>query len=385
MKKILISLGITFLGFILFFLIFKKQFTNYFFQPQSSKLPTGVTTSQLTNAPENEQKKQIVAENLNIPWEITFLPDSSYLVTQRPGQLVRITNDKQKQVIPIQGVAHQGEGGLMGLALSPEFSSNNWIYLYLTSQNDQNLINRVERYTLNLDNNQLTNRTIIINNIPGANYHDGGRIKFGPDKLLYISTGDAGQTNLAQNINSLAGKILRINQDGSIPSNNPFNNEIYSYGHRNVQGFAWDQNGNMWATEHGPSGLQSGNDEINLIKPGQNYGWPVIKGQQQQKDMVAPIIESGTEETWAPAGMEIIDQKMFFVGLRGSAIYETTIEAQNLNNLTAHFQNEYGRLRFVRLGPDGWLYIGTSNTDGRGNPRENDDRIIKIHSSLFEK
>jgi glucose/arabinose dehydrogenase len=386
---------------------FKSQIINQFFAPTSSNIPDGVSAVEMidefsdksltddpdtnpNSAPTNSNSPlpdsnpiQVIATSLNIPWEIAFLPDSSLLVTERPGQLLHISADQQES-IAITGVVHQGEAGLQGLALHPDFSNNNLIYLYLTTATSDGLVNRVERYFLNSNSNQLSQRTVILDNIPGARFHDGGRIKFGPDKMLYITTGDATQEDLAQDLSSLAGKILRITPDGNIPTDNPFNSPVYSYGHRNVQGIAWDSQDQLWATEHGPSGLDTGQDELNLILPGQNYGWPIIRGNQTQTNLISPVIQSGTKDTWAPAGLEIIDNKLFFTGLRGEALYQTQINGQQLSPLTAHFREEFGRLRFVSKGPDGWLYLGTSNTDGRGNQQDSDDKIFRINPKILK-
>jgi glucose/arabinose dehydrogenase len=185
-------------------------------------------------------------------------------------------------------VHHAGEGGLLGMALHPRFDEHHWIYLYLTTVSDGGAENRVERYTF--ENDRLSDKKIIIDKIPGANYHDGGRIAFSPDGYLYITTGDAGKSNLAQATDSLAGKILRVHDDGSIPLDNPFHNAVWSYGHRNSQGLAWDDRGRLWATEHGRSGILSGFDELNLIEKGKNYGWPVIQGDESREGMERPIV-----------------------------------------------------------------------------------------------
>lgn len=324
---------------------------------------------------------QVVAQNLEIPWEIGFLPDGDLLVTERPGWLVRIGNNRK--VIQIEGVRHVGEGGLLGLAVHPRFDHNHWIYLYLTTLAGDGLINRVERYRL--ENDRLTNRHLIIDKIPGAAIHDGGRIAFGPDRYLYITTGDAGKPNLAQDKNSLAGKILRLWDDGSIPKDNPFGNAIWTYGHRNPQGLAWDGSGRLWATEHGRSIPFSGYDEINLIEKGKNYGWPEIQGDESGPGMEKPAIHSGPDTTWAPAGAAYLDDNIFFGGLRGEVLYQTEIPFYGtaLGQLKIHFDGQFGRIRAVVIGPDGYLYISTSNTDGRGNPRAGDDKIIKINPTAL--
>ena len=208
-------------------------------------------------------------------------------------------------------------------------------------------------------------------------------LAFGPDGYLYVTTGETGQSDLAQDTNSLAGKILRVASDGQIPADNPFSNAVYSYGHRNSQGLAWDDNGQLWATEHGRSGLQSGYDELNLITKGANYGWPAIQGDESSPGMVAPVANSGPDETWAPAGLAYWDHSLFFGGLRGSTLYEAKILPGNKLELIGHFRNQLGRIRAVVAGPDGFLYISTSNTDGRGQPKGGDDKILRVNPQIF--
>lgn len=344
-----------------------------------AKLPT--QTQEQTEDP--GPAVQIVATNLKIPWEIVFLPDNSLLVTQRPGTLLHILPNTQK-AIEISGVEHVGEGGLLGMALHPKFETNKWIYLYFTTSTQNGLTNRIERYVYNQDTNTLLEKKIILENIPGAIYHDGGKIAFGPDGYLYITTGDAGNTNLAQDTSSLAGKILRLTDEGQIAPGNPFNNATFSYGHRNPQGLAWDSNSNLWSTEHGPSGVNTGYDEVNRITIGANYGWPTITGAKTQSGMVSPVIQSGSSDTWAPAGMVIVNDVIFFTGLRGESLYSAKISGGNLTNFTKHFTGEFGRLRALVLDPTKkWLYLTTSNTDGRGDVLENDDKIIKINIEVF--
>lgn len=292
------------------------------FRPTTSNIPTGINSSL--------QDVEVIAGNLNIPWEIAFLPDGSMLVTERPGNIKRVDNNK---IIDVKNVYHRGEAGLLGLAIHPDFANNNYIYIYLTADTPTGIVNRIERYKL--INDILQDRKIILDNIPASEFHDGGRIKFGPDSFLYITTGDAGQEELAQDKNSLAGKILRIKDDGSLPDN-PFKNEVYSYGHRNSQGLAWDDAGNLWATEHGRSGVQSGLDELNLILPGNNYGWPVIQGDESRKGMETPIINSGSLDTWAPAAAVFYKDSIFFTGLRGQALYQAVIKDGKVTSIKQH-------------------------------------------------
>ena len=381
----------------------REKIFQTFFKPTDTFLPKGASVDDQKVKNENSEKKniEVVAIDLDIPWEIAFLPDGEMLVTERSGTLLKIGKDKKSY--PIKGVKHRGEGGLLGLALHPKFSDNHWIYLYLTVEENKVLKNRVERYVYK--NDSLSERTVILENIPGATNHDGGRIAFSPAKAsatagkpdfyLYITTGDASNGNLSQDIKSLAGKILRVKDDGSIPADNPFGTAVYSYGHRNSQGLAWDDKGNLWATEHGRSGASSGLDELNFIEIGKNYGWPTIEGDEGKNGMEMPVINSGPDETWAPAGAAFLPARrslgeggagsIFFGGLRGEALYEAKITGDKKVSLKIHFHQEFGRIRAVVLGSDSYLYISTSNTDGRGDSKPNDDKIIKINPSIFQK
>lgn len=358
------------------FLIY-AHLPKLFFAPTETHFPIGVQKKEVKEV----ENIKIIAENLQIPWEIEFLPDYDILVTERIGNLRRIGKDGK--VYKIEGVEAVGEGGLMGLALHTRFSENNWIYLYLTAKTDGDLKNQVIRYKL--ENDKLSDKIVILDDIPGAALHDGGRIAFGIDGYLYITTGDSGNSDLAQNKKSLAGKILRVKDDGSIPEDNPFGNAVYSYGHRNSQGLAWDDIGRLWATEHGRSGASSGYDELNLIEIGKNYGWPEIQGNETKSGMEAPIVQSGPDETWAPAGMSFIKGRFFFGGLRGESLYEAKIIGDKKVDPKVHFREDFGRIRAVKKGPDGLLYITTSNTDGRGDSKPGDDKIIRINPALFKE
>jgi len=339
------------------------------------------TTTPSVSISENKDRKDTsllttVAENLEVPWALVFLPDGSMLVTERVGRIRLVDKNGQlnpNPVIQIEDVKQIGEGGLHGIALHPDFTNNHFVYVYYTyGQNIIGTLNKVVRFRY--DKEELIEKTIIIDNIPGALFHDGGRIKFGPDKMLYITTGDAQNPSLAQDINSLAGKILRVTDSGKPTPGNPFINLVYSYGHRNPQGIAWDNNGNLYEAEHG----QSATDELNFIQPGKNYGWPTIRGDQKQAGLESPLLHSGSD-TWAPAGAAYLNRSIFFAGLRGQALYETVIKNGQASELKTHFKNELGRIREVIVGPDNMLYITTSNRDGRGNPNANDDKIIRVN------
>jgi aldose sugar dehydrogenase len=305
-----------------------------------------------------------------IIWAIDFLPDGRMIFTERDGVVSVVGIDGKVDELLSVNVHAIGESGLHGIAIDPEFEENNFIYLYYTYESDrENTLNRVSRFIYK--DMTLTEEKIILDNIPGASTHDGGRIKFGPDSLLYVTTGDAQIPSLSQDKTSLAGKILRITRDGEPALGNPYETHIYSYGHRNPQGITWDNQGRLWATEHGPSAQ----DELNQIEAGANYGWPEITGTETKAGMSSPVIQSG-RNTWAPAGAVYWNGSIFFAGLRGSALYEYNITT---NKLETHLINKFGRIRDVIIGPDNFLYIATSNRDGRGIPTENDDRILKIN------
>ena len=246
---------------------------------------------------------ETVAENLTIPWSIDWLPDGTALFTERNGNLRVIQNGELLQEPLLSLGVGAGEGGLLGVTVDPDFEQNNFIYLYYTYNELVTTSNKVVRYQLT--DGKITEDKVLIDGIPGASYHDGGRVQFGPDGKLYITTGEAGNPELSQDMNSLGGKILRINSDGTIPEDNPWKNSpIYTIGHRNPQGIDWDESGNLVATEHGPSGWRgSAHDEINLIIPGANYGWPDVIGDETAEGLQNPILHTG-DDTWAPSGAD---------------------------------------------------------------------------------
>lgn len=321
-----------------------------------------------------------VAGGLDTPWSIAFLPDGSLLVTERRGRLVRLLDGARRAEVDVPGVRETGEGGLMGLALHPRFRENGWIYLAYTTVGASGLENRVTRFRWTGDG--ISDPTPIVAGIRGASFHDGGQLSFGPDGFLYLTTGDAGDGALAQDRESLNGKILRITEDGSVPAGNPFGTLVYSWGHRNPQGLAWDDRGRLWSTEHGRSGTASGLDELNLIEPGANYGWPLIQGGDRRGDMRQPFLYSPPDYTWAPAGAAYWSGRVFFGGLRGEALYEATVDGGE-RRLRVHFYGEFGRIRAVMMGPDGAMYFATSNRDGRGRARSGDDLILRVDPEVF--
>lgn len=315
----------------------------------------------------------VIAKNLEIPWAIAFLPDGRMLVTERPGRVRIISKDGVLQKEPaatISGVRQVGEGGLLGIAAHPDFEKNKFVYLYYTYGEKGGLIlNRVARYSF--EGNSLVNEKTLVEAIPASSNHDGGRIKFGPDGFLYVTTGDAQEPSRSQDKDSPAGKILRMTDAGAPAPGNPFGSLIYSYGHRNPQGLAWDESGNLWETEHGSSAY----DEVNKIEPGKNYGWPEARGDATGEGFVPPVIHSGTD-TWAPSGLAYLKGSVYFAGLRGQALFQLEPSSKSLKT---HFKGQFGRLREVIVGPDGMLYLTTSNRDGRGDPTGDDDRVIRIN------
>jgi glucose/arabinose dehydrogenase len=361
--------------------------TLYGIIPDNSNIPR---FSDLENSSsiENLQTKTdtpaetIIAEGLDTPWAIAFLPSGEMLVTERKGTVRLIDKSVKLQDAPvatIEKVKEAGEGGLLGIALHPDFENNNFVYLYYTYSGEEDSLNRVVR--MKYSNGVLGDEQIIVDAIPGNSNHNGGRIKFGPDKFLYITTGDAENPSQAQDTNTLGGKILRVTNEGKPAPGNSFNNLVYSYGHRNPQGIAWDSNNQLWETEHGPSGgsLGTGNDEVNFIEPGKNYGWPEIQGEQTKDGMITPVKNSTPSVAWAPGDLAIVGDTLYFGGLRSQALYRSKIDNGRLRTVEELLKGRYGRIREVILGPDNMLYISTSNKDGRGVPGKIDDRIIRIN------
>ncbi len=365
--------------FIVLLLVAAAVFGAYWY----SRQPEPPSNPPVVIEPTTTEPISVIAENLDIPWDFVFLPEGGMLVTERSGSLLHIKADKMVTEVPLKRSEARGEGGLLGIVLHPDFKNNHLLYLYMSAATADGTENRVERYRF--DGSSLSDEKRIIGGIPGATYHDGGRMEFGPDGKLYVTTGDATRGQIAQDKNSLGGKILRLEDDGKIPADNPFGTAVWSYGHRNPQGLAWDSADRLWETEHGPTGEQNlcCRDEVNLIEKGGNYGWPTITGDKTQSGMHAPALQSGTS-VWAPASAVIVGNKMYFGGLLGKALYEVTLEGESATNLQAHFKNEFGRIRTVRMGPDGALYISTSNRDGRGDPVSTDDRIIRIELSALK-
>ena len=324
-----------------------------------------------------------VITNLEIPWAVAFAPDGRLFVTERPGRvrIIDVATRSSALALTLDDVYREGEAGLLGLTLDPQFAQTRLVYLYYSARLPNGAVNRVVRYRE--AGSHLGERAVLLDGIPAAQIHDGGRIKFGPDGLLYITAGDAANSNLPQDLGSLAGKILRINPDGTTPRDNPFSSPLYSYGHRNPQGLDWHPvSGDLWAVEHG----NVGNDELNAIDVGANYGWPRIEGTQSMTGMRSPI--GIYNPALAPSGIAFyrgdrfprFNNNLFVAALRGTELLRVILDGTSRRVASAEFLLEarFGRLRDVISGPDGYLYLSTNNRDGRGSPAPADDRILRI-------
>jgi glucose/arabinose dehydrogenase len=335
---------------------------------------------------------ETVAANLEVPWAIAFAPDGRIFVTERPGR-VRVIEQgrlRPEPVATIRDVESVAETGLMDLTLHPQFASNHYLYLAYAYGGSGARV-RVVRFRETAG--ALAEPQIIIENIPAARYHAGTRARFGPDGKLYITTGDATERELAQRLDSLAGKTLRLNDDGGVPPDNPFvgrpnaRPEIWSYGHRNAQGLAWQPGSDaQFQTEHGPSGFDGpgGGDEINIVERGRNYGWPVIHHTQTREGMVAPLLEytpavaPASALFYRGATFPQFRGDFFFGNLRGECLIRVKLDGRRVVDQERLLQGWYGRIREVAEGPDGAIYFSTSNRDGRGKPAANDDRILRL-------
>lgn len=319
--------------------------------------------------PPTPQVANTVTTGLASPWGLAFLPDGSALVSERnSAQIKRIANGSTTTVGTVPGVVPGGEGGLHGLAVSPSFGSDRFVYAYFTAAGD----NRVVRMTFD---NGLGQPQVIVSGIPKASIHNGGRLAFGPDGMLYISTGDAGQSGNSQNPSSLGGKILRVTPTGAAAPGNPTaGNRMWSMGHRNVQGLAFDDAGRLWASEFG----QNTWDELNLIRAGGNYGWPTVEGNNNNPNFVNPIAQWPTSQA-SPSGIAFSRNTVWLASLRGQRLWAVPVLNGGPDGSPVNFFNgSFGRLRMVTSAPDGSLWLMTNNTDGRGTPRPGDDRILRL-------
>lgn len=336
-------------------------------------------------------RAETVVSGLEVPWGIGFLPQGDLLVTERPGRVRLVQKGElRSQPVATLRVSDSGEGGLLGIAIHPDFAQNRFFYLYYTADGNGSPVNRVERWRLAADGSRATRDRTIVDNIPVAQFHNGGRIRFGPDGLLYIGTGDARDPDLSQDRNSLAGKILRVTPDGQVPDDNPFaGSPVYILGIRNTQGFDWIDNSTLWVSDHGPSGElgRRGHDEITVARAGDNLGWPTVYRCNSQDGLANPSLV--WREALPPGGAAIYrgnaipewNGNLIVTSLRSEHLQRVVFNPQSPQQIQQHevyLRGQQGRLRDAIMGPDGNLYVTTSNCDGRGNCPAERDKILRI-------
>ncbi|WP_326720505.1 PQQ-dependent sugar dehydrogenase [Streptomyces sp. NBC_00243] len=318
-----------------------------------------------------------VTEDLDSPWGLAPLPEDDLLVSSRDeGTITRVDKEtgKKTELGEVPGVAPEGEGGLLGIALSPDYASDHFVYAYFTTVSDNRIV-RMLYDESKPSGEQLGSPDTIFKGIPKGYIHNGGRIAFGPDKMLYAGAGETGQTGLAQDTKSLGGKILRMTPEGEPAPGNPFGDSVvYSYGHRNVQGLAWDDKQRLWAAEFG----QDTWDELNQIKPGGNYGWPVVEGESDDSKYLNPIAQWPTDDA-SPSGIAYAEGSIWMAGLKGERLWRIPLDGTKASaEPQAFLEGDYGRLRTVVSAGGGKLWLVTSETDGRGSPGAGDDRILEL-------
>ncbi len=356
-------------------------------QPRIGPRPQAVDDAFVPEPPSMRVETWITG--LEIPWSLVFLPDGRALVSERPGR-IRLRSGGRLEARPVASpvVATGGEGGLMGLALHPDYPRTPYLYAMHTHEDAQGRSNRVVRFVF--DGSQARFERVILGGIPGARNHNGGRIAFGPDSMLFIGTGEIFQAARAQDLSDLGGKILRVTAEGAVPADNPFpDSPVFSLGHRNVQGLAWHpRTGALFASEHGPSGEFGlhAYDEINVVRRGLNFGWPMAVGAAAAPAYADPIA-AWPDLATPPGGVAFWRGDLFVATLRSRALLRIVLEngqagyrARAIERwfVDARGDSRFGRLRDAVAGPDGALYVLTSNRDGRGSPQSGDDRILRL-------
>ena len=340
--------------------------------------PTATATDEGQLAPVHPVGKPVaIATGLQAPWSILRLPDGTTLISERDTTRVRelLPDGSLREAGTVSAAQPSGEGGLLGLAFLADTAAPGgagWVYAYSSTAAD----NRIERMPLagSPGSHTLGAPTLVLDSIPRAGNHNGGRLAFGPDGLLYATVGDAGNTANSQDLDSLGGKILRMTPTGAVPEDNPFGTLVYSFGHRNPQGLAWDSRDQLWASEFG----QNTWDELNRIVPGGNYGWPLAEGQAGDPAYIEPERQWSTDQA-SPSGIAIVNDTIFMASLRGQRLWSIPISGpSSTTEPTEWFVNEYGRLRDVVSGPAGTLWFVSNNTDGRGSPATQDDRLLQV-------
>ncbi|WP_078841161.1 PQQ-dependent sugar dehydrogenase [Streptomyces acidiscabies] len=350
--------------------------------------PSGASASGGSPAPQGEavpppakgsvRVVRTVAEGLKSPWGVAAIPGGGLLVGSRDeGTITLVGAGATAEVGEVPGVSPDGEGGLLGLALSPQFASDRMVYAYFTSESDNRIV-RMRYDERRPAGQRLGAPDTVFKGIPKGRIHNGGRIAFGPDGMLYAGTGESGDTGLAQNLGSLGGKILRLTPEGEPAPGNPFpDSPVYSYGHRNVQGLAWDSRQRLFAAEFG----QNTWDELNAIAPGGNYGWPDAEGRSTDAKYRNPLAQWPTADA-SPSGIAYAEGSIWMAGLRGQRLWRIPLNGTEASaEPQAFLAKEYGRLRTVVSAGENKLWVTTSNTDGRGVVRDGDDRILELEVS----
>ena len=340
--------------------------------PATPESPLPPSTERATPAQPRIKSASVIARSLRTPWGVAFLPDGSALVTDRDAGVInrvtpRDTNDAAVRAVGAVPSFHEGEGGLLGVAIEPGASPSR-VFVYYTTRDD----NRIA--VMNWNGSQLGPPTPILTGIPAAFIHNGGRLTFGPDGFLYAGTGDADDGDSAQEVGNLGGKILRITTAGQPAPGNPFaDSPVWSLGHRNVQGLAFDSRGQLWNSEFG----QNLHDELNRVIKGGNYGWPIHEGIAKEPPFIDPYVQWPTADA-SPSGLAISGEWAYMAALRGERLWQIGIGEPNATGPFGLLVGQYGRLRTPTFAPDGSLWVTTSNTDGRADPANDDDRILRI-------